>query len=148
MAVAICDQLSHLLSEDFNTIPNQIICHNRTNTNPSQSCLCIIRLFETQEWYNGSKTIPHVVLSYEIINMRSWQISLFQLVKILLQICLSLPMENTITDSHFKRNRDMEHYVIQTAIRVLSGYSEKPKNAISLILVDSIQHWFDTHCES
>ena len=49
ITVANCDQLSHLISEDINTISNQIICHNRTNTNPSQSCLQLIPLFETQE---------------------------------------------------------------------------------------------------
>ena len=102
ITVANCDQLSHLLSEDFNTISNQIICHNKTNTNPSQSCLRLIPLFEKQEWHNYSKTIPHVVLSYDIINMRSWQISVFQLVKILLHIWLPLPIENKMTDSHFK----------------------------------------------
>ena len=60
-------QLSHLLSEVFNTISNQIISYNRTYTNPSQSCLCLIPLFEKQEWHNDSKTIPHVVLSYDIM---------------------------------------------------------------------------------
>jgi hypothetical protein len=102
ITVANCDQLSRLISEDFNTISNQIICHNRTNTNPSQSCLRLIPLFETQEWPIHFKTIPHVVLSYDIINMRSWQISLLQLVKVLHHICLSLPIETTMTDSHFK----------------------------------------------
>jgi hypothetical protein len=35
--IANCGQFSHLLSVDFKTISNQIMCHNRTNTNPSQS---------------------------------------------------------------------------------------------------------------
>jgi len=52
ITVANCGQLSHLLSEVFKTISNQIICHNRTYTNPSQSCLCFIPLFETQVWHN------------------------------------------------------------------------------------------------
>jgi len=51
----------------FNTISNQIISHNRTYTNPSQSCLCLITLFEKQEWHNDSKTIPHVALIYDIM---------------------------------------------------------------------------------
>jgi len=65
-SIANCDQLSHLLSENFNIISNQIICINRTNTNPSQSCLRLIPLFETEEWHNYSKIIPHAVLSYDI----------------------------------------------------------------------------------
>ena len=48
ITVANCGQLSHLLSDVFNTISNQIICHNRMHTNPSQSCLCHIPLYETQ----------------------------------------------------------------------------------------------------
>jgi len=64
--VANCGQLSHLLSEVFKTISNQIICHNRTYSNQSQSCLWLTPLFETRVWHNDCKTIPHVVLSYDI----------------------------------------------------------------------------------
>jgi len=85
ITVANCSQLSHLLSEVFNTISNQIICQNRTYTTPSQPCLCLIPLFEKQEWHNDSKTIPHVVLSYDIMK---WGASKF-LCSNYLQFCFT-----------------------------------------------------------
>ena len=48
ITVANCGQLSYFLAEVFNTISNQIICNNRSYTNPLQSCLHLIPLFETQ----------------------------------------------------------------------------------------------------
>jgi hypothetical protein len=66
ITVANCGQLSHLLSAVFNTISNQIICHNRTYTEP----ITIMPMPPTSIWNKSltqwSETIPQVVLSYDI----------------------------------------------------------------------------------
>ena len=99
ITVANCGQLSHLLSEVLKQFPTKLSAITESSKDPSQSYLCLIPLFGTQEWFQNNSTCGAKLLHND---MMSWQISLFQLVKILLHICLSLPIETTMTDSHFK----------------------------------------------
>ena len=70
-------------------------------------------------------------------DMMSWQISLFKLVTILLHICLSLPIETTMTDSHFKVEAEKWGTILS---KLLLGFSVTTVNTKSQFPWSSLIH--------
>ena len=111
----------HIYCQKFLTqFPTKLSATTQPTQTLHKQCLCLIPLYETQVWHSDYRTIPHVVLSYDIMMWGAGK-SLCAITSNFASHLLVTTNRN-YNDSHLSRSREVGHNIMQTAVSVLSHY--------------------------